>query len=257
MSLSQLGGFEALCAKSSNEPVLMSIKSAREVLWRQLGEGAISAAAVDDAGDYVVVPQHNWAALVLAQSRDGSDYLFFRHNLLRAAYTELALPRLEILALWPALCTDKMAYENEVLSSATIPGLITFTIDDPHRRILFSAGPVLEGVHYELFALLAKAFREDAADELEKPAYRFVSTQLITTLFVISDKNLRQRVRRMRRTLERQFTAYAGYAVSAHTIVESKNWTGYRLNPDWVICGRKRDTSRQLSDRGVTSDLTT
>jgi hypothetical protein len=100
LSLSHLCGLEAVGCDAWDRPMLLSIKSAREALWRHLGEGDISAAAVDDGGDHVIVPQHQWAALELAESRSGQDYLVFSHNPAKTAYTRVAIPRNSILSIW-------------------------------------------------------------------------------------------------------------------------------------------------------------
>jgi hypothetical protein len=65
-----------------------------------LGQGDISAAAVDDAGDHVIVPPHQWAALEIAESRSGQDYLVFSHDATYPAYTRVAIPRTSILSIW-------------------------------------------------------------------------------------------------------------------------------------------------------------
>lgn len=113
LSLSHLRGLEALGYDAWDHPMVMSIKSARETLWRYMGEGAISAAAVDDAGNHVTVPQHQWAALELAESRSGQDYLVFSHNLTNSAYTRVAIPRTSILSIWVG-AVDLVASENQV-----------------------------------------------------------------------------------------------------------------------------------------------
>jgi hypothetical protein len=100
LSLSHLCGLEAVGCDAWDRPMLMSIKSAREALWRHLGQGDISAAAVDDAGDHVIVPPHQWAALEIAESRSGQDYLVFSHDATYPAYTRVAIPRTSILSIW-------------------------------------------------------------------------------------------------------------------------------------------------------------
>lgn len=110
------------------------------------------------------------------------------------------------------------------------PEPIAFEIEEQSHRILFADGPILQGPRCELFMLLTEQFLRDIEEGLEKSAYRFTSTKSITAKFAITDQNLRQRVRRMRRSLEEQFMSCAGYSVSADTILQRQNWTGYRLN---------------------------
>lgn len=101
LSLSKLCGIEAAGFDLWEKPMLMSLKSARQTLWRHLGEGTLVAGAVDAAGDLVQVRSHQWAGLVLAETGTGDDYLCFEHNLLKPIYTRISLTRRAILAEWP------------------------------------------------------------------------------------------------------------------------------------------------------------
>lgn len=232
LSLSHLCGLEAVGSDAWDLPMLMSIKSARETLWRHLGQGDISAAAFDDAGDHVIVPQHQWAALELAASRSGQDYLCFLHDSLRAAYTEIMLPSSGIRTLWPPSLPDETGQPATMMAQ---PRPIALEIEEQSHRILFADGPVLEGRRCELFMLLAEQFLIDREEGLAKTEYRFTPTRCITTKMSISEQNLRQHVKRIRQSLEKQFVGCVGYSVGGDRILESQNWTGYRLNPDLIL----------------------
>jgi hypothetical protein len=54
----------------------MSVKSAREALWRVLGEGEIKATGINPSGQPTLIPEHEWAYLAPAGKLTGDrDYL--------------------------------------------------------------------------------------------------------------------------------------------------------------------------------------
>ena len=99
----------------------MSVRGARETLWQHLGEGAISASAVDAADEFVVVPAPQWAGLVLAETRTGDDCLCFEHDLLRPVYTQVKLPRNEILTAWQAAESPVQNEQQKERARALLP----------------------------------------------------------------------------------------------------------------------------------------
>jgi hypothetical protein len=94
-----LGFLEA--TNMDTEPKVVSIKTAREDLWRRLAEGQIVASGLSSNGAAVQIPAHEWHYLELAAKDNGTDYVIQRSVSLKAAYTDLKLLRAAILALWP------------------------------------------------------------------------------------------------------------------------------------------------------------
>ena len=153
-SLSELGMLEALDA--DKETKVLSVKSAREDLWRYLAEGSISATGLDAAGEAVQIPAHKWPYLELAGNLKGADYVIQRSVSLKAAYTELTFLRSAVIGLWPPVSDETITpafdlanpdwtlweaaqwvgCKGQVLSSAEIAGA---DLDDRGAEILFDA----------------------------------------------------------------------------------------------------------------------
>lgn len=79
----------------------LSVKSAREELWRNLAADAITATGLDLAGKAVQIPAHEWHYLELAGDLKGSDYVIQQSVSLKAVYVELTFLRSDIIRLWP------------------------------------------------------------------------------------------------------------------------------------------------------------
>lgn len=100
-SLGNLSMMEAISLVTLNERhKLMSVKSAREALWKHLTEGAIHASGVNRCGDIVEIPSHEWAHLEVAHNHRGTDYLINRHQPFALVYEKLAFPRASVMAIW-------------------------------------------------------------------------------------------------------------------------------------------------------------
>jgi len=100
-TVNDLGLLEA--TNLDTEPKVVSIKSAREDLWRKLAEGKIVASGLNAQGQAVQIPAHEWHYLELAGSDDGRDYVIQRSVSLKPAYTDLKLLRIAVLDQWPEL----------------------------------------------------------------------------------------------------------------------------------------------------------
>jgi hypothetical protein len=105
ISLNKLGILEALNADFYETSKLVSIKTAREDLWRRLAEGELVATGLDTRGIPVLIPEHEWPYLGPAGRMSGSldrDYLMWTTGFKNRAYTGLTFKRREVLASWPA-----------------------------------------------------------------------------------------------------------------------------------------------------------
>jgi hypothetical protein len=111
------------------------------------------------------------------------------------------------------------------------PLRLTFAVDDRKRRVQFELGPTLTGNSYQLVARLAADFRKDVETATAKSAYTFVPTRTLMKDLGTNDASLRQRINRLRRSLERQFLECADYHLDDNDFIESDPWKGYRLNP--------------------------
>ena len=102
-SLTLLSLAEATNTDERETSKIMSIKSAREELWEALGQGDLTATALDKDRRVVDIPKREWEHLEMASRGNGADYLVFSHNALRGAYSEVTVPRLAVRDHWRGL----------------------------------------------------------------------------------------------------------------------------------------------------------
>lgn len=118
---------------------------------------------------------------------------------------------------------------------------IVFAIDEGASKILFDHAITLSGRGAELISRLTEQFRAD----LKQPGHTYVSTEALCRSLGCEEETLRQMVARMRKKLEKEFEAKAGYTLDAEDVIQSRTWGGYRLNPFLVLVGW-----RQLREGG-------
>jgi hypothetical protein len=101
-SFFELGVLEAITpVEEEDPPKIVSVKTARQEIWRQLGEGDLVASAIDQAGHVAEVPSGQWPYLELAFEMEGSDYLVWTHDKMHSVYSRVTFPRKRVLELWP------------------------------------------------------------------------------------------------------------------------------------------------------------
>jgi hypothetical protein len=98
-------------------------------------------------------------------------------------------------------------------------------------RVVFSDGPKLRGVAYDLFARLAEQYRHDDENRIAKSKYSFVGSKELRNIFGIDEERLRKRVLAARASLKTQFSNAVDYLIDEQDIIQSRRWSGYRLNP--------------------------
>lgn len=99
MSLSIL---EAIDSDPDDRRKLVSVKTAREDLWRMLTEGRIAATGLNANNAIAQIPAHDWPYLELVGDLGDMDYVIQRSVSLKAAYTHLRFSRIAAQATWPA-----------------------------------------------------------------------------------------------------------------------------------------------------------
>ncbi|MEQ1902289.1 MAG: hypothetical protein ABL866_16330 [Devosia sp.] len=128
LSVSDLQILEALWADPAERRKLMSVKSAREELWRELAEGGLFASAIEcTSGSVVTIPQREWDYLELeARIRGDDDSLRFSHARETEAYKRIALPRKDVARKWPP------AAAHDDFGTASSP---PFDLSDPDWKL--------------------------------------------------------------------------------------------------------------------------
>jgi hypothetical protein len=130
-------------------------------------------------------------------------------------------------------------------------------IDAAAKRVIFADGPKLKGVAYLLFAKLAEQFVLDAQSERPKNLFTFIKTKELLRSLNIDEPRLRARVREARSSLRKQFVEYIDYLIDEQDIIQSRRWTGYRLNPHLVLvkASELRGAGAQNPEHGISRHL--
>jgi len=127
ISVLSLGLLEALEDDRDGAQKLVSVKTAREDLWRVLAEGSAAATGLDVNGSIVQIPSHEWPHLELAADVGRTDYVVQKSMSLKAAYTNLQVSRLATQAVWPAMGRA---------ASGADPADVSFDLSSPDWRLL-------------------------------------------------------------------------------------------------------------------------
>ncbi|MEP7273265.1 MAG: hypothetical protein ABI882_17330, partial [Acidobacteriota bacterium] len=101
MNLMSLGILEAINGDPDDHQKLVSVKTAREELWRELAEGGIGATGLNASNSTVQIPAHEWPYLELAGDLRVRDYVIQRSMSLKAAFRDLRFSRISVQGIWP------------------------------------------------------------------------------------------------------------------------------------------------------------
>ncbi|PAP95439.1 7-cyano-7-deazaguanine synthase [Mesorhizobium wenxiniae] len=139
-------------------------------------------------------------------------------------------------------------------ASKTADRRIAFAVT-AQGHVKFPECPALPRNISALLAHLAQQFISDLEQGRDGADHSYVRTKQLTDLFDISGDDLRQRVRRARRFLEKHFERATGYTLDEHDIIQSMKWTGYRLNPYLILMDARALEARvsRQSSKGVTT----
>jgi hypothetical protein len=153
----------------------------------------------------------------------------------------LELPTSSLLAMIVSPIAKQPDYEDPVEAEPTAaeqaaadqhdytPEQIQFAIGA--RKVMFKRGLEFNGGVYELVAALAQEFEADLDAGTFRDQYRFVKASTLAKRLRIDEQNLRQRVSRARKRLERAFLSRFDRQLDADDIIQNEEWKGYRLNP--------------------------
>jgi hypothetical protein len=74
-------------------------------------------------------------------------------------------------------------------------------------------------------------YREDLQAGRVPKNYQYVRAVVLANALSIEEPTLRRRVHRFRQAVCRRFEEHCGLPLSQDAIIETKEWSGYRLNP--------------------------
>jgi len=99
LSIFKIGLMEAL-SDPDYENVSLSAKAAREELWANLTQGALTAVGIDREGKVGKIPEHEWPYLSLEADSGGRDRLVFPNGGPMEAYRQVTLTQSDVTSIW-------------------------------------------------------------------------------------------------------------------------------------------------------------
>lgn len=112
-----------------------------------------------------------------------------------------------------------------------LPRPIRFAVSTDGKRVVFEGGPSLKGKSAALIAALFGAYRDGRTSDTGLAGFRFTAAATLAAVLKMDEGSLRQRVRRLRIKLAAEFQSHLNATIGDEEVVETKEWSGYRLNP--------------------------
>jgi hypothetical protein len=102
--------------------------------------------------------------------------------------------------------------------------------DDTH--VLFPrVGQIRGGTTFRLIEQLIDQYLDDRESQRPIDQCRFTPARALARALRITDESLRRRISAFRRKVATLFQKQCGLPLAADSIIETRNWQGYRLNP--------------------------
>jgi hypothetical protein len=117
---------------------------------------------------------------------------------------------------------------------------LVFAIDEEHRCVRFWDGIAANGADYEFLKVLADQFRHDLENGSDCNDVTYLKKERLMRELDLEEHSFRQRVRRCRVSLEKQFREKLGQPLGESDIIENRRWRGYRLNPSLLLVDPRR-----------------
>ena len=108
---------------------------------------------------------------------------------------------------------------------------IIFAVHAAASRVVFGNGAVLTGAAFRLVSKLYETYTEDLRANRNPEDFRFVPPGQLADSLGVPDQTLRQNVARLRKNLGQQFARLELRALNVSDIIETRDRSGYRLNP--------------------------
>jgi 7-cyano-7-deazaguanine synthase in queuosine biosynthesis len=98
--------------------------------------------------------------------------------------------------------------------------------------VLFSGvGQIRGGTTFRILEQLIEPYLDDRASQRSIDQCRFVRARTIAKAVGITQESLRRRISTFRRNVAALFQEQCGLPLAADSVIENRNWQGYRLNP--------------------------
>ena len=146
----------------------------------------------------------------------------------------------------PAEMEPPASEQAAVDSSRSLERPLVFAIDEKRTRVLFRGGIEIRGVGFDLVHALAVEFVGDVTSAREPDDFRFIKTEDLAGRVGIDQQGLRQRITRLRDTIEREFLEALDVPLADDDVIQNDPGRGYRLNPYLLLVqpGQLRDNAK-------------
>jgi 7-cyano-7-deazaguanine synthase in queuosine biosynthesis len=99
-------------------------------------------------------------------------------------------------------------------------------------HVLFpGAGQIRGGTTFRILEQLMEPYLDDREAQRPIDQCRFIQARAIAKALGITQESLRRRISTFRRKVAALFQEQCGLPLAADSVIENKNWRGYRLNP--------------------------
>lgn len=136
-----------------------------------------------------------------------------------------------------------------------LPRPIRFAVSPDGNRVVFDGGPSLKGKSAALIAALFEAYRDGRTSDTGLSGFRFTAATTLAAVLKMDEASLRQRVRRLRTKLAVEFQSHLNATIGDEEVVETKGWSGYRLNPALFHSPELLQTPAMLVDPAIVTTL--
>jgi hypothetical protein len=109
---------------------------------------------------------------------------------------------------------------------------IRMALDERKHRVLFEGVPPIEGkANCSLIERLAVQYGEDLQAGRVPENYQYVRAVVLANALSVEEPTLPRRVHRFRKAVCLRFEEHCGLPLAKDAIIETKEWSGYRLSP--------------------------
>jgi hypothetical protein len=110
---------------------------------------------------------------------------------------------------------------------------VRLALDENTHQVLIRGVPPVKGdTTYGLFHALVVQRRRELQAGRAPENYGYMSARSLAGSLTIEEQTLRQIVSRFRRKSASFFAAHLGYPLAKDEIIETREWSGYRINPN-------------------------
>ena len=109
---------------------------------------------------------------------------------------------------------------------------IRLALDHANGLVLIGGiEPIRSRASCKLIATLVETYEQDRNKGRAPEKYHYLGSAHLTKVLKVTDVGLRRRVERVRKHVAESFERRFGVPIGVDSLIQSKRWQGYRLNP--------------------------